>query len=383
MPAVRHWRHDLALTQARSLPVRFESPAGEALAAQGFGDLRSFLGVCATRARPTSPLPGVHGRVIRDYAEGSFRTRAERNTPADLDGRYQGLLELRSAPPLWVSAVCRDVVLESRPLALDETELVFTVGEEQLAALLGEVRARLVERGTGLPIEAALELGHPSGGIRVRATLEEGDQVFRGVPPGTLDLMLQSREWEWLERSLRVPAGAILDLGTIELGRRQAFVVQVQDAAGQPLALGVEAARTELDGRLSDLNLRVNVRASTEGLAEVAHLAPGPTLLRAGGGDGWGRVAKVVDTGREATPTLVLRRGTQVVFARGSELGPGLEFVLEDAAGLPLYTGSYLRREISLAPGPYVLRVLDGALEVERVAFEVSGARVVVPYGGV
>jgi len=382
VPAARHWRHDFTLERARSLPVRFETPTGEAIAARRFGDDRAFLGVCATTARPTSPLPGVHGRVIYAYGEGVFRSRSAGGTPPDLDPRYQGVLELKSSPPLWISVTYRDAVLESRPLALEEEELVFVISDEDLEQQHGELRVRVVERGTGTPIEKGIELTHPSGGIRIQSECDQGTWTFSDVPTGTMDLMFQHGEWERLERSVRVPAGGSLDLGTIVLGRREPFEVLVEDEDGNPLPVRVAAARPELAGSPGDMDMRISTSANAEGVSSIPWLAPGPTLVRAGGRDGWGRVAKLVDTGTVKEVKLVLPRGTQVIFRRGAAHGAGSEFLLEDASGLQLREGSYLPGGMFLAPGRYTLRVLASGVEVERVPFEVSEERIVVRCGG-
>lgn len=381
VPAGRSWRRDVTLQRGRHIPVRFEDPSGEALAVRRFGDgLRGFLSVVATAERPGSRLVGVRGRLASRYGVGSFDSRAERETAADLDLRYQGVLHLNATPPVWVSLVCRDTVLETRSLSGMEEELAFVIDEDELQGIHGEVRVRLVDHRGAAVLDGA-RLQHPSGGISVRGEAEGDQIVFRDVPPGQLDLMLErgSREHEHLERSVLVPARQSVDLGTIHLGPRVPFRVRMVDPAGAPLTLSIQAVRPELVAGVHDLDLRVGLRADAEGWTEVSHLGPGSTLLRAGGRDGHARVAREVDTSRESSFELVVPPGTEVVLA-----GPrrsGETFVLEGPQGLPLYSGFWVPRVAYVSPGAYTLvRSFDG-VQVDRRPFWVGAERTVVRWG--
>lgn len=385
VPAARSWKRDFVLEEAISYPVRFEDPAGEALDLDSYSTPTRFLGVVATRERPGRRLSGVGGRVVYRYGEGTFLSRSSGNTPPDLGPRHQGILQLRSAPSLWVSAVFRDVVLESRPVHGGEEELVFVVDPAALDELRGEVRARIIDRDTGAPIVEGVTLSHPSGGLRVKARDESGTLVFDDVLPGTLDLSLDHGPggWERLEREVDVPPGGIVDLGTIAVGKREEFRVHLRDETGAPLVLSVGAVRPELAGCPDDLNLRVHVESGADGTATVHHLAPGPTLLLVGGRDCRARVARLVDTMREKEVELVVPPGVEVVLKPERDRVPGLTYLLEDASGTFLFGGSYLPRGVFLVSGSYRVRVLDGQKELERVPFTVSGQRVVVRYGGI
>ena len=385
VPAIRGWRHDVRLERAPTLPVRFEDAEGEALEVRRFGGdgLARYLGVAATLQAPGARIPRVLGRVVRDSEAGRFDSRAESGIPADLGPRYQGLLRLNAAPPVWVSAVMRDVVLESRKISGDEDELVFVVDEAALTAICGEVRVRLVERESGAPIIERVYLGHPSGGLRVQPRVEDGTLVFENVPPGTLNLISNRGQWEWLERSVDVLPRGVVDLGTIELGRRQPFQVRLVDSEGAPISenASLNVVRPELAGGPADLGLRVSVRVNAQGIAEVNHLAPGLTLVRAGGRAGLALVGRLVDTRQETEVELVVPPGVEVVFRHDDSASTGVVWVLENAQGVPLLS-RYLRRQTFLHPGTYVLLGLEGERRVERVEFTVGAERLVVRYGG-
>ena len=383
VPATREWRHDLELVRARRLPVRFETPDGEAIAPVGFGQLESYLGVFASSLPPDSPLPGVQGRVLQHYGESEFLSRAERQTPADLDPRYQGILSLKSAAPAWVSVACRDQVLETRALGELDNELVFVLTDEQIHGASGEVRVRIVERGTGVPIEAHFQIQHPSGGLRIAGSLVDGVQVFEDVPCGELELCFHGDGYEWLQVEVRVPAGGELDLGTIALGKEATFEVHVSDKTGAPQPLRVQAARIELARSPQDLNLSMSSSTNAQGVVQISWLAPGMTLVRCGGRDGFARVARLVDTASTTLVELVVPAGgVEVVFKLGAQAAGAEQFRLEDSAGLALYAGRWMPREVLLVPGDYSLRTFVEGLETDSIVIRVGQERQVVRYGG-
>ncbi len=381
VPAQAKWRHDVVLQRGRRIPVRFENAAGEALTGRlGRRGLAALLCVVATRERPQPRLVGVRGRIAERYGVGRFDARAELSTAPDLDLRYQGVLHVNAAPPVWVSAVCRDAVLETRSLSGTEDELVFVIDEDALEALRGEVRVRLVDH-RGAAILDGVSLEHPSGGIRISKELEGNQLVFRAVPPGQLELRLgrDSRSEdgnEALELVVEIPPGELVDLGTIRLAERAPFSVKVVDPAGALLPLTIRALHFPPGAEFHDLGDGTYSRADDEGLQRVSIQRAGPKLLQAGGEEGYARVALEVDTERESTFELVVPSGTEVVIIGAREQGQAV--VLEGKPGLPLYSGLWIPRVVYLAPGSYSLTRFSEARPVGRMTFQVGTERTVV-----
>ncbi len=381
VPAQAKWRHDVVLQRGRRIPVRFENAAGEALTGRlGGRGLAALLCVVSTRERPQPRLVGVRGRIADRYGVGRFDARAEQSTAPDLDLRYQGVLHVNAAPPVWVSAVCRDAVLETRSLSGTEDELVFVIDENALEAVRGEVRVRLVDH-RGAAILDGVSLGHPSGGIWISKELEGNQIVFRAVPPGQLELRLgrgsRSEEGnEALELVVEIPPGELVDLGTIRLAERAPFSVRVVDPAGALLPLTIRALHFPPGAEFHNLGDGAYSRADDEGLQRVSIQRAGPKLLCAGGKDGYARVALEVDTARESTFELVVPRGTEVVLIGPREQGDTI--VLEGEQGLPLYSGLWIPRIVYLAPGSYTLTRRLGAKDVGRTTFQVGTERTVV-----
>ena len=385
VPAEATWRQDFVLHQALSLPVRFETPDGVKWEFPRFAgtELSSSLGVAVTRDAPSERVNGVIGRTAR-YSEGGFyESRDEVDDPNALGLEFHGLLKLHSKPPVWVSAVVRDVVLSTRRISGDEDDLVFVVDPEQLALQEGTVRVRIVDADTGEAITAGVELGFTSGGFPFRPVVEGDSCVFRGVVPGGLDLTLNSLDFEHLERHVDVLPGQLVDLGTIEIGRRAPFVIHLRDSAGEPVSEGVNLAvlRQSLQFGPNDFNARISTAIGVDGEVQVTWLSPGPTLIVAGGANGLARTAKVVDTRDEPVVDHVLPSGTPVTLRLRTHAVHGDVHRLMQEDGSPLYSGTRLPRETYLARGSYTLSSYRRGDELSRMQFVVSGDRSVVTYG--
>ncbi|QDU66062.1 carboxypeptidase-like regulatory domain-containing protein [Engelhardtia mirabilis] len=380
LPARAQWQRDFVLARALSIPVRFEDAEGVALEVAPFSeDPASFLCVVGTDDPPRAVLPGVRSRTASRYGAGTFEGRGDDRAPPDLGERHQGLLRLNAAPPLWASLVYRDVVLETRELVGDESELVFVVDLQTLADQCSEVRVRVVDATTGALLEE-VALAHPSGGRSIEAARRGNQMVFTDVPPGTLDLvgggLVGAGDFEWIERSVQIPPRSLVDLGTIEVRPRIEWTARVVDTSGEPLDLQVEAARPQILAGVGDLDQRVSTRPDADGRSTFNHLGAGRTLLRVGGKDGWARIAREVETSAQSEIELVVPRGTEVVFP--FLLAPGETYVVAGEDGLPLLAGSYLRRQTWLVPGRYTLtrRGADGVSTAQP--FNVGTDRTVV-----
>jgi hypothetical protein len=112
-------------------------------------------------------------------------------------------------------------------------------------------------------------------------------------------------------------------------------------------------------------------------VTRISWLAPGPTLLRAGGRDGLARVAREVDTREETSIELVVPIGFEAVFP-DLRRATDRSYVLEDSAGLPLHAGDTLPRSVWLAPGEYALRTFVAGVDTARVPFRMGQERQVV-----
>jgi RNA polymerase sigma factor (sigma-70 family) len=379
VPAARAWRHDVVLIAGAAIPVRFEDPSGAVLATSGAESPTQYLVVGASRAEPGARLLTVgHGLYVNEAAH--YRSRASSKPPAGLGERYDGVLQLTAPTPLWVAAAYRDVVLETRRIDGREQELVFVVDPTRFDELAGTVRVRLVDRDTGAALTDGAALSHPTGGTQVRPTLDGETLVFTSVPPGALQLYRYARSYERFQHTVDVVPGGVTDLGILRIGRAHPLEVRVVDELGAPRAIRISAVRPELCAGPGDLDLGIDADTNEDGVTWVTWLAPGETLVRAGGHGGLARVALQVDTSRETSVALVVPSGSEVVV-RGQQAARGRVYVLNDAAGQVLYGGNSVPTRCFLAPGAYALVRLDDERETARQAFTVGGVRTVVQIG--
>lgn len=381
VPAASHWRRDVVLETALSIPVRFETPDGDPLTAGLDASLARGLSVVATEGSPPAVLPGVGSSRVSRYGVGSYLARADRRAPADLGSRYHGLLQLEAAPPVAVSVVVFDVVVTSTTVDGDREELVFSLDPERLRELYGELRVRVIDASSGAPIEQ-LALEYPSGGRGIPGELEAGQFVFRDVPPGRMDLRgsVYSRTHEFLEREIHMPPAGRLDLGTIALGPTVEATIRTVDVDGAPIELSVSAVRPELTAGPHDYSQRIGSRPDAEGRTVLTWLGAGRALVRAGNRDGWAAVAREVELRDGLELELRVPRGVEVVLA--DPLEPSETYAVEDAEGVPLISGRRLEREVLLAPGAYSFVVFDGGGGVQRTPFRVGEERTVVRRSG-
>ncbi|QDV09648.1 putative RNA polymerase sigma factor FecI [Planctomycetes bacterium Poly30] len=216
------WARSVALRTALTLPVRFVSADGTAIPVRWLGggsgaELGASLGVAATWEHPGTRLDAA-GRFLQRSEAALFHSRAESDgVPAELGARYQGQLLLTAEPPLWVSLMFRDAVVEARRLDGSETELVFTVGD--LGPFSGTVRLRMIDPATGVAITGGVTLDHPAGSLSIQPRLEGEILVFESVPPGRLRLGYRASngatQYLLPEQRLRVGPGEVLDLGDV------------------------------------------------------------------------------------------------------------------------------------------------------------------------
>ncbi|MEM9803458.1 MAG: carboxypeptidase regulatory-like domain-containing protein, partial [Planctomycetota bacterium] len=377
VPDGRAWSRNIRLAEAMTLPVRFETADGETIR-PSFRDNERLLGVAVT-IEPPPALMEVRTRILSQSECGRFGSRTERATPPDLDDRYQGVLQLTAAPPLYASLVYRNAVLETRVLSGGEEELVFEV--PSLTESNGSVRVRLVDRATCAPITDGVDLDSSQGGLMLSPRVDGAAVVFDAVPPGPVDLGLRSREYEALERGVEVGPGQEVDLGTIALGRPESFRVRTVDERGEPVDALARAVRPELTAGLLDLDLRVVGQRGPDGTMDVSWLAPGRTIVRAGGRDGRARVGVEIDTREVKEVELVVPEGVRVALD-GVNLAPGEAIVLFDGRGVPLAHTRSLPYTTLLPSGPHAAALLRDGREVRRTEFEVGDEEQIVSLGG-
>lgn len=238
IPDVPTWSHLAVLSDSESIPVRFETLAGEGIdVSNRMGAPAEYLGLVATVEPPAARVDtgGLRGARGGEAANLVTRSIFGRGLPDGVGERYGAVLQPRVEPPLWVSTTYRGEVLATRLVEGDEEDLVFTVDLEGLARLHGSVRVRVVAGDSGEPVTEGIELTFPLGGERFAARVDGDVLVFEDVVPGWIQLVsrpeLTELGWEPVERSVDVPAAGVVDLGTVVLERRADAASDAGDAS--------------------------------------------------------------------------------------------------------------------------------------------------------
>ena len=351
-------RHDIELIPLASIPVRFENLAGEVFAMQSASPFTRPVAV-ATADRPGANLPGVRGRNAAWYGVGHYEAPS---LPGErirgLDPRYDGRLHLRREPPLWVSAVLRGAVLESRAVTGPVDELVFRIDPARAEGLLATVRLRVVDGATGEPLaDSRVSLTHASTSGGSSPTDGDGRVVLRRQLTGSLLLQVRAAGYGPHQRWLELSAGDDLDLGEVSLGAPATLRGRLVDPDGQP-AEGMlyihplDGAARDDGPMAAESTLVYHVGPEREFELDVAQ---GRYLVRVSGSR-WAHAAHVVEAGGPPVE-LMTQVGVEIgIRAEGATLGSRYTIVTSD--GTPVFTETLrgpIARTPRLAPGRYEL----------------------------
>jgi hypothetical protein len=232
-------RFDIMLDAAYPVAVRMETPDGKPLNPE-LNRLSLYQGlqiVGDNNPIPEHLAPTDYGIVFF----GAAKWQAIQNPKDSL----VGTLELPEAPPAYVAALLRSVVIAQQQIAPGQKEVKFAIDPKDVFAQTGIVKVRLLDADTGQPLTDARVSAHHSnmggGGALVDA---EGRVTIAEALPGLLilDVYAKDHETPWL--TFRLGAGETKDLGDLRLGKRIEIEGRVLDADGKVVSARV--AWTEL-----------------------------------------------------------------------------------------------------------------------------------------
>lgn len=369
-------RKDFTVERAFLLPVRFTDLAGEPLdLPRRIADL---LAAVATTERPAT-IPFGAARRPSSFGTGRWRPDGGLRSGARPAQERAGVLEIRRRGAVWVSAVLRDVVLDSRVIGGDEAEIVFALDPAAVNGALASVVAQVVDGRDGSPIAGAVvEVGYRDSAGGGTPTDGDGRVTIAGAAPGMHELSVSARGYAAVHWSERVPAGERVDLGRVELFPTARVRGRVVDADGRGVAAEIRVVAVRHAARAGRQGPLVERRSTSDGafderfdveagplfvLARHPESAPAVVRVDASAGDVEGAEIRLV----AGTP-VTLRPPVDAVFP--------LVVDVRDARGrpvhgVPIYTPDPVR--IRLAPGEYALNAIqdDG---VERTRALTVGA---------
>ena len=375
-------RHDLVLEPARVLRIRFVDTEGRTVIG---ADTRSHpllpgLGAVATLAPPGPRIPGVDGRFTSGGDAGQYLTDRVHSQVQGLPADCAGLLWLTQPPPVYVSAVLRDLVLETRLDSGAGEELVFVLDVEALKSRLSALSLRLVDAATGVALAGSADLSfRDGGGSNVRAG-EDGVIFLEQQIPGLRELHLQARDHVLLTRIVRLEPGETLDLGDVPLPPKRALEGRLVDEGGQPVAERFQVTSDDLVASPLDVERLPYVLIDGDGNFQLWNRGSGETWLLMRQGD-YAVNPMPLETDAAGRATAIARRGTPVLLRHGRKPASELRFAIADAAGRPFWTRLVYHEapiRLRLMPGSYQL--LEGRDEVFTLVrtFEVGAEAVVL-----
>jgi RNA polymerase sigma-70 factor (ECF subfamily) len=358
-------RRDFVLERAESLYVRFAGPDGERLDHE-----KLALTAVATLDPPPRQLAGVQGRDASEHGVGWFRIRHRLEPLPDLPEGFAGRLDLAAPVPLYVSAVLRNVVLETRIVGAGEGRIEFVIEPERLTASLASLRLRVVDAFTGVPLGGKVDLRDSQGIGGGTPIDDDGSVTFEKRLPGLLELDFRVAGYESLKRRVRVEPGEAKDLGTVALSPAVTIRGKVLNRENKPVVGSIEHVSLVHLKVPQDVGTRFSRMLDHQGAFEIDDVALGEVLLIVHPKEG-ALTPRVIDTRSAQLEDLVItvEPGVRARFRLARPSAERRQITLATTDGTPFWTrtlADFWIGEVRLGAGRYQLWI--GTDErVERV----------------
>ncbi len=382
---------EIKLEDASLFPIRFLTPAGEdaveVLNALENSPLSgSDLYAVATRSRPEATLPRMAPGARPQYGVGLFHATARimgNDSPIPQPGPgYAGVLELKQPPPVFISAVLRETVLETIEVSTPGSRnIIFTVVPELLQAKLSSATVVVLDASTREPIEGVEvtcdDANIADSGQDGSAIDSDGRVTFKQRFPGWVTVCAMAPGYEIFQASARLEPGSQNDLGTIYLEPELTLTGRVENTAGQGVRsvfyardLGWQAGEGPpgightLGSSGSDGTLTLNRLGRREYRIHVTSPGYAPKLLD-------------LDLSRSLPESLevVLEPGIKTVLASRYDADLTHRVSLYDPSGRLCFSEfipGKRSRDTWLAPGEYELVLHHGPRELSRRTIEIT-----------
>ncbi len=357
-------RRDLTLQKALALRIRFVDPEGKAVVgtASRTDPILTSLGAVATREHPGLRLLGAETNIPSGGDSGQYLTRRPSGSVEGLPDDCAGLLVLTEPPPVFVSAVLGNLVLESRLVDGTGEEIAFTVDLEGLKSNLSTLTLRLVDAETGAPLEGSVTPRFRNGGVPGVRTGADGVVRVENLVPGLRWLDISARDHQRADRIVRLEPGQMLDLGELRLARERTVKGRVVDEEGRPVTVGFNFLSSDLVRGPLDLERFVGWPGGES--FQLPGLGSGEPLLLMRAQD-FAVNPLLIETDEQGSLTALARRGTPVLLKHTRQLQRGLHYAIADSAGRPFWLcGVYSEVPIKLRLVPGSYQLLEGQDEV-------------------
>lgn len=379
LPEAPVMRKDFILPSAVLLRIRLTTPQGGDLF-DALQKLQAPSGASSLMPVATLEHPGLQfleeiGSHNEHYGVGNFWDYGPRF--AALPPGYFGYLTLAGDPPVWVSLLHHQRVLQAQQVVPGQEEVTFVVAPEDLIASLGSVHLQVLEADTGLPL-AGVPVGFTGGNMEGRGFRSdaEGKLVVDAFKPGRFGLRIRAEGFAQHRASFDVAPGAVTDLGSIALERELTVAGLVFDGEGRPRAQEFTLGLVNgADGSIQWLRDET-FKSQADGSFRIRGLGPREYAIRssnqadlnlpAATGTVWvsGIVPCDLRTGSLSALDIRLRPAARLVLHVVGGVEDGMRFRVLNANGRELVASRFYGsdpRPLQLPAGEYRVLLLDSA----------------------
>ncbi len=280
-------RHDLELEPAVMLRIKLTAPDGspfrEALSRAGTW---TTVVPVATVDPPGATFDGVVGSLNNAFGVGTFWQNGY--VFEQLPPEYYGVLVLDGEPPVHVSIVLQSAVLATQRVEAGTEEVAFVLDPQVVIAARSALRCRVVDAGTGAPLEGAeVALIARGGGMRLPSpsTDAQGVALLQDYEPGEYELWVRAEGSADVRRAVALIPGQTLEVDAIELVPETWIAGRLIDEAGAPVEATVQLGQLDVDGRLAMVKNQY-WKSDNQGAFRIGALAPGRYIVRTAAREG-------------------------------------------------------------------------------------------------
>ncbi len=361
-------RRDFHLTRSLFVDIKLITPDGrpfqESLEEQG-APLRHGLSLrpVATKNAPGEFIDGVRGNESSPFGAGQFWKDGhvhQKRSP-----EYLGSIFLQEQPPLFLSLLNFQYVIETRLVEAGTTEITFVLRPEDLIAQLGQIRAEFVDLESDrlLPDVQVWLQGGPRGGS-ARFSNTDGQVYFDSIPPGNYSLCAELDGYALFVTPLQVQPARVTQPATITLEKEVTVSGHVTKKGKSPLHTELQSSMIDPDTGKINPTMHRTTQFGDDGSFTIEGMARGKWAIWVGDqGDGWMSPRTIVDTsgGSLQHVTLTVYPTHSIVVIPPLDRWKELQYTVSTEQGIKpspsrFYSPSPSR--IQVAPGAYLVQIL-------------------------
>jgi hypothetical protein len=386
-------REDFVVERAWNIAIQVRTSEGKQWFTPRETSRAQRLGLSAvvTKDSPGERLPPTELTHFVDFGVGRYMSRFDMSgspAAAELPQDAIGRLAVNVPPPVHVSLVARDFVIETKRVDSPVESLTFTVDPERLLAMLADLVISVVDASTNQPIEgAAAILRTVQSSVSGPRSGPDGLIRFEQRAPGSFSVWILAPGYARETKPFDLEPGEKKQ-DTIRLSRPNVIAGRVVDAGGQPIESEARLHpyfEGDPDATLAH-DLELTVRTDAQGGFAATTFPPGRYLLifgaeyrnpPAANEPEWTRAPLVVDTttGPVENLEIVLVRGAELALKPKSKEVVGMKFRISTGDGIPYRQSTFYdanARKLRIAPGAYSLTLIREGDEIRSIPFRLG-----------